>query len=451
MARVHQKARGKGIPLALPARRRIQSRAVQVRFKDPGTLISHVSYKAVARVFVLAIVGTHAFFLWSVRDRIARADPDFTSFYSAGKIVRDGRGAELYDFGTQQKAQDEFSSNADIRKGPLPYIHPPYEALLFVPLTFVPYTVAFTVWECLNLLFLCVICWLLRKDLASFQNLSTWQLVVLCLAFFPVLANFHQGQDAILLLLIVVVAFRNIERGEEFAGGCWLGLGIFKYHLVLPLTLILVLWKGRRLLLGFAGVASAAVIASLAIVGWRGAMRYPAFAWQVVSEPRFGGLPFRRMPDLLGLVGGWPITERIGWPVQIAVITASVALAMITVRLRPRSMNREIFRQCFSCAVILAVLLGYCTNTYDLCLLILPLALLTDYWVSRPTENLWSRATSIFPAAVICLSPLWFFLWMRWERINLMALFLLWWFFALRNEVMGVRTKRESARRPALI
>jgi hypothetical protein len=88
------------------------------------------------RVFVIAIVGTHAFFLWSVRERIVRADPDFTSFYGAGKILRDGHGADLYDLGTQHKAQDEFSSNADIRKGPLPYIHPPYEALLFVPLTF---------------------------------------------------------------------------------------------------------------------------------------------------------------------------------------------------------------------------------------------------------------------------------------------------------------------------
>ena len=394
-------------------------------------------------------MGTHAFFLWSVRDRIARADPDFTSFYGAGKILRDGHGADLYDLGTQHKAQDEFSSNADIRKGPLPYIHPPYEALLFVPLTFLPYTAAFTLWEGLNLLFLCVVCWLLRKDIISFRSFSAWQLLVLCLAFFPVLANFQQGQDAFLLLLFVVLAFRNLEHEEDFAAGCWLGMGLFKYHIVLPLALILAIWRGRRFLLGFTTLALGAGVASFAIVGWGGAARYPAFVWQTVSQPSFGGLPFRRMPDLLGLLGGWSVTERIGWPLQVTVLVASIALVTITVRLHPASSNREIFRQCFSCAVMAAVLMGYCTNTYDLCLLILPIALLANHWVSSPSEHLWSRAASIFPAAVLALSPVWFFLWMRWERINFMALFLLWCFFAVRRELLRLQFEPEPTQRLA--
>ena len=64
-----------------------------------------ISYKSIGWILVVAIVGIHAFFLWNVRDRIVRADPDFTSFYGAGKIVRDGWGAQLYDFQTQQKTQ----------------------------------------------------------------------------------------------------------------------------------------------------------------------------------------------------------------------------------------------------------------------------------------------------------------------------------------------------------
>ena len=404
-----------------------------------------ISYKSIGWILVVSIVGTHTFFLWRVRDRIVRADPDFTSFYGAGKILRDGHAAELYDFHTQQKTQAEFSSNADIRKGPLPYIHPPYEALLFVPLTFLPYTAAFAVWECLNLLILFLICRLLRDDIGGLRALPLWQMVVLCLAFFPVLANFHQGQDAVLLLLIVVLAFRNLEHDRDSVAGCWLGLGIFKYHLILPLALILVIWRGRKVLMAFAAVACTTVLASVAVVGWQGAARYPVFVWQVVSEPRFGGLPFHRMPDLMGLIAGWPLTGKIGWPVQIVVIAASLALLAIVVRLRPEE-GGEDFRLCFSCAVILAVLLGYCTNTYDLSLLILPLALVADYWLTTPRHDAWSRVISIFPTAVICLSPVWFFLWMRWERINLMAFFLLWWFFAIRSDAMGMRFKREATK-----
>jgi len=395
---------------------------------------------------VVTIVGTHAFFLWRVRDQIARADPDFTIFFTAGNILREKRGADLYNPRTQQEIQAEFSADPEIRKGPLPYIHPPYEALLFVPLTLLSYSAAFAVWECLNLLILFVVCLLLRNSLSCLGEGRAWQLLVLCLAFFPVLANFHQGQDAILLLLIVVVAFRCLEREENFAAGCWLALAIFKYHLILPLALVLAIWKGRKLLLGFVTVAVAVVIVSLGIVGWHGAMRYPAYAWRVVSEPVFGGLPFRRLPNLLGLIGGWPFMEGAGPLTHVLVITGSIVLFIVTVRMSNKKRERESFRLCFSCAVITAVLLGYSTNTYDLCLLILPLALVADYWIATPPDNFRTRTISIFFAAVIFLSPIWFFLWMRWERINVMAFFLLGWFFAIRRDVLGSNPKGVSTK-----
>lgn len=417
-----------------------------------GVTISFRSYKSIGWILAVAIVGTHAFFLWRVRDRIARADPDFTIFFTAGNILREQRGADLYNPRKQQEIQSEFSTDPEIRKGPLPYIHPPYEALLFVPLTLLSYSKAFAMWECLNLLILLVVCLLLRSRLSSLGGFPVWQLLVLCLAFFPVLANFHQGQDAILLLLIVVVAFRCLEREENFVAGCWLALGIFKYHLILPLALVLAIWRGRKLLLGFVTVAVGVVIVSLGIVGWDGAMRYPAYAWRVVSEPIFGGLPFRRLPNLLGLIGGWPFMERTRALTHILVITGSIVMLMVTVELRNTARQRVSFRLCFACAVIMALLLGYSTNTYDLCLLILPLALVADcYWSATPPDNSWSRITGIFPAVVISLSPVWFFLWMKWDRINLMAVFLLWWFFAIRNEVLGRQSKSKSTMRVDVI
>jgi hypothetical protein len=204
-------------------------------------------------------------------------------------------------------------------------------------------------------------------------------------------------------------------------------------------------------LLGFGSVAVAAVLASLGIVGWHGAMRYPSYAWQVVSEPIFGGLPFRRLPNLLGLVGGWTFMESASELRQALVVTGSIVLLIATVRMNDKKRERESFRLSFACAVITAVLLGYSTNTYDLCLLILPMTLVADYWMTAPRDNSWSRAIGIFPAAVISLSPLWFFLWMRWERINLMTFFLLWWFFAIRKEVLELQSKTESTRRMAVI
>jgi hypothetical protein len=39
---------------------------------------------------------------------------------------------------------------------------------------------------------------------------------------------------------------------------------------------------------------------------------------------------------------------------------------------------------------------------------------------------------------------------MRWERINLMAIFLLWWLFAIRSEVVRVESKKEPIAQPAI-
>src|SRR5258708_25261379 len=99
----------------------------------PGTTeIPSRSYRAIGRLFLVSMVGMHAFFLWSVRGRIAKADPDFTAFYTAGTLLREGRGDQIYNARAQEEAQQAFATDSDIRQGPLPYIHPPFEALLFL-------------------------------------------------------------------------------------------------------------------------------------------------------------------------------------------------------------------------------------------------------------------------------------------------------------------------------
>jgi hypothetical protein len=400
---------------------------------------------------VLAVLGTHAFFLWSVRARIAKGDPDFTVFYTAGKIVREGRGSQLYDGPTQQAVQRDFTTDADLRRSALPYIHPPFEALLFLPLTFLPYTAAFVLWNAVNLGLLFVIALRLRESVSFLRQVALWKLVLIALAFFPIFANFHQGQDAILLLLLVVMGFRALENEEQFTAGLWLGLAVFKYHLIVPLVLILALWKGRRFAAGFAAMASAAAVVSVAIVGWHGALEYPVYAWRVVSGPIFGGIPFRQLPNLLGLVTGWPYVEKAGWPARTAVLVATLALLIVVARCPGATKDRRVFRLCASCAVIAALLAGFSTNTYDLSLLVMPLAFVADYCLSERSENSQARAGLLVPAIPLLISPLWFLLWMRWARINVMAVFLVWWLFAIRSEIMRLRARGGEAPIPAAL
>jgi hypothetical protein len=385
------------------------------------------------------MIATHIFFLWRIRDRIARGDPDFTVFYTAGKMMREGLGSQLYNPRAQLAVQAEFARDSDIRRGPLPYIHPPFEALFFLPLTFLPYTHAFSAWNLINLAVLLGVAMLLKNSLLSLKVFPIWQMVLLSLAFFPVFANFHQGQDAIFLLLVVTLSFRALDRDADFLAGCWLGFGLFKYHLILPLALMLALWRGRRFILGFGVVGSAALLISLGLVGWKGALQYPAYAWNVVSQPAFGGIPPGQLPSLYGLLASWPFSQA-GFAVHLLVVVVSAALLVVVAALRKHAREKGLSRLCFAAAVIVALLAGYSTNSYDLSMLVLPLAVIVNWRLESPLEG----KSLLVPAIPLFISPLWFFLWMRWQRINLMALFLLWWLFALIAEVRRCRRLRQE-------
>ena len=378
-----------------------------------------------------AIVGTHVFFLWRVRERIERGDPDFTVFYTAGKMLRQGLGPQLYHPHAQQAVQATFTRDLDIRRGPLPYIHPPFEALVFLPLTFLPYPTAFALWNLINLGLLFGVMLLLSRSLTSLQKFGAGHAVLLSLAFFPVFANFHQGQDAILLLLIVTLTFRALERDRDLLAGCWLGFGLFKYHLILPLALIVVVWRGKKFFAGFSVIGTALVLISVKLVGWKGALEYPKFAWQVVSEPAFGGIPPRQLLSLFGLLGGLGLDKSWQYVVQAAVAVTSVTLLVVTAKMRKLAAHDWSFRLCFTSAVITALLVGYSTNSYDLSLLVVPLAIVADYAFRNSAS-----ATRVFiPIIPLLVSPLWFFLWMQWQRIYLMAFFLLWWLWTILSEI----------------
>jgi hypothetical protein len=386
------------------------------------------------------MVVTHAFFLWNLRQAVARGDPDFTVYYTAGRMLSEGRGSQLYDPHAQLAVQREFAADAETRYA-LPYIHPPFEALIFLPLTFLPYPAAYVLWNGLNLGILLGVSRLLRDSVECLRRISGVDLYLILLAFFPVFANFHQGQDAIILLLVVLLAFRSWEQGADFAAGLWIGAGLFKYHLILPLAFVLVLWRGRKFLVGVLTTASAAILISLAIVGWHGALEYPGFTWRVLSQPQLGRIPFRQLPNLLGLIGGWSSEEYGGWLLPAAVLVGSILLLAVAVRMGRFAANGSLGRMAFAFALTAALFVGYSTNTYDLCLLVLPIALATDHSLRESTEPSTQQIALILPILPLLLSSLWFYLWLRWAHINVIAIFIFWWLYVMGKEILRMRAR----------
>src|SRR5579862_7213471 len=406
------------------------------------------SYKSVGRLFLVAMVATHAFFLWNLRHVMAHGDPDFTVYYTAGRMLREGQGHQLYDSHAQLAMQRQFATRAETHNNPLPYIHPPFEALVFLPLTFLPYTAAFFLWNLLNLGFLIGVVHLLRAAVQCLRLISPVDLYMALLAFFPVFANFHQGQDAILLFVLVLLAFRAWDQKHDFAAGLWIGAGLFKYHLILPLAVVLILWRGRKFLLGLLTTASAGILISLALVGWHQVLKYPGFTWHILSQPLLGRIPFRQLPNLLGLIGGWSSQEYSGWLLPATVLVCSILLLLVAVRMGRFAVNPSLARMAFAFALTSALFVGYSTNTYDLCLLVLPIVLVIDHVLRESADPASRRMALIVPILPLLLSSLWFYLWMRWVHINVIAIFIFWWLYAMREEILRMRA---AAARPVSV
>lgn len=389
------------------------------------------------------MLGMHLFFLWNVRTRIARGDPDFTAFYAAATLVRSGHAVDIYNPSEQFSAQTRFTDDSDLRRGPLRYIHPPFEALLFVPFTFFPYRAAFILWDLANVGMLVAIAVSLRATLLPGSGIHIWDLLLGLLAFFPIFANFFQGQDAILLLLVVALAFRAMKLRADFSAGCWMALGLFRFQLVIPLVLVLALWGRRRIALGFISVTAVLVLVSAVMVGWENLMRYPGYLWLWASVPGSGRTPRSLLPSLLGLITGWPQLDHIHWLVAI-VLLVSAWLVIVVAGMKNRAQEPRFFDFCFACAILASVLVGYNTSTYDLALLVLPLAVMLREGLTGLV-----RVRLLLPIVPLLISPFWFLIGMYWKNFNVIAIFLLWWLFALRHELLR-RTGTASALQPGL-
>jgi hypothetical protein len=377
-------------------------------------------------------------FFIDARQGIRRGYPDFTIFYTAGTIVRKGLAHQLYDKSLQFSVQESFTGHIPFRLGPLPYNHPPFESILFVPLSLLPYSQAFMVWNLLNVAALFAIAALLRKSVVSLQSFPLWTGVMCALAFFPVFACLLEGQDSILLLLLCTLAFNALKKKSDVAAGCWLALAAFKFQFVIPLVLFLLLWKRRRVAVGFGATAMGLVLASVALVGSAAMVRYPGYILRIANTPGMGGIPPELLPNLHGLVMGWPgFLGLTGAGLAVAVSAAVFGFAAWkgSSSSRPEKLELQ-----FSMAILVSLLIAWQTNSHDHSLLVLPLVLVADHCLRGVKHAGEIGYSLLLPVVPLLMSPLWMVLWLGIAKVNLMAIPLLWWTWKISEELSRMRS-----------
>jgi hypothetical protein len=381
---------------------------------------------------VAGMLCLHLLFLSHAWLQVQQGYGDFSIFYTAGKIVRNGGGAGLYDPALQYSVQQEFAPNVSVRQGALPYNHPPFEALIFLPLTFLPYGYALASWTAVNLALLLVVGKILRRRFSVLHGIAGWQWLAMELAFYPVFISLMQGQDSILLLCLYVLAFEFLERKADFSAGCCLGLGMFRFALVLPMILIFLFWNRRRFVSGAVLVSLGLSLLSGWVVGFSGLLRYPLYVWQLEKTTGGGTILPGLMSNVRGLMAS--LLGGLVTPPTLLIITLAASAFLLWIAF-PAGFAPTAFDLKFALAIVVTLLVSYHSYSYDWCLLILPLVIVADHCLRFRSGPLRNQFVPILPVVPLLFSPLFFLLWLRWHNLSWLAIPLLLWLGAIRREI----------------
>jgi hypothetical protein len=379
----------------------------------------------VAGVFLLAMAISHIAMVLTVLPSLRRGYQDFTIFYSAGRMVRNGQTASLYDLGAQYREQKEFAPDVRIRQAALPYNHPAFEALLFVPFTLVGYLPAYGIWTALNLAMLATSLALLRKHFAEIRSIPPALLGLAAAGFFPIAMGIMQGQDSILLLLITVLAMVAAAEERDVAAGAVLALGLFKFHLMVPLVFI-VAAKRPRVLIGFVPVALTLTGVSAAMVGWYGTIDYVRFVLHLEESGAGGAISAFEMPNLHGLIAD--MTGAYAGSLWSTLFTLTGSIAVFLAALWHAGKTGNTVPRAFGLATVAALLIGYHTMPYDLSLL-LPVALFLFATPGKAGSS--GHRADLGLLLLMFLTPLYVFVGLHLNRLGWFALVLIWLFWRL--------------------
>jgi hypothetical protein len=350
----------------------------------------------------LALASITYFFAHSFDKRANGVD--FPEFYAAARMVSEGCGHQLYDF----QAQDRFQIRYAGRTGTY-YNHPPFETLLYLPFSFWSLHAAYLLWCLFNAGVLTYTAIVFQRHVCD--RLDWRVLLLLFFLFPPVLLNFLQGQDSLLLLLIMTLAVVAMKRGRNFTAGCLLGCGLFKFHVILSFALLVASLGKKGLLRGLALVFVTLLLISTGISGWGFLTAYPRFLMKL-SSLALAGIHPAQMANLRGLVG---VSGIVPDPAARLALTLAGSVAILWLAWRCFRGNQSKFAGvaglafadlAFGNFVLAAILVSYHLSPHDLCIALLPVGLLSQYLASGAGIPRWARLILISCQCVFFLPPL---------------------------------------------
>jgi len=355
---------------------------------------------------ILPIIFCMQFLAWlTFLPKALRGHADFRQLYVAGYMVRTGHRTQLYDYAAQAYFQNTLVSN-DERA--LPFIRPAYQALMFVPFSLLPYRTAYLGFLLLNVLLLALAFLILQPRLRGLSRVWPGLPPALFLGFYPVALALMQGQDSILLLALLAAALVSLERNRDLTAGALAGVGLFKFQIVVPIVLLFLLWRRWRFVKGFMFSAILVGLLSFITSGWAETVVFVHSLLSVgAGLPAVPGeinfpLRINIMANLRGLIYGLASLRAPQRWLQVTTLLLS-SIVVISVRARGRQQRGG---DALVLAITAGVVVSYYLFIHDLSILLIPIVLTLDRFISRNgTGEPFGRAAAAI-SALLFVAPI---------------------------------------------
>ncbi len=333
----------------------------------PDTTLRPVLIKL---AFVLSIGITAAVFLVAVGigGTGESAGVDFGAFYTSGLMVVEGNGADVYEpdlFNARMRAATG-SQDLDVYW----FGAPPFFPLVMVPLTFLPFGVAYALFMLGGLV---AFGWMASRSGLPQPYVALGLVVVSMPGYFTI----HLGQTGMWVAALLLAVFLALQRGRLWIAGALLGLLAFKpfYAAGVGLWWLLRAHSFRRAILG--SMCTVVVLAASGFIvpgGWS--------AYLDVMDELGGGFLGKVARSGVSLNEMW-LSAVVDTTVATVLWLASAlaVVAWFVIRLRTWGHRLDV---ALSLAVVVGLLISPRSGLYDLVLLAVPGVLL---WRGYPSAR----------------------------------------------------------------
>lgn len=252
-----------------------------------------LTYSLLALIVVLTYLYGSVIASKGLHDHALLAD--YTGFLLGSAMFAEGHtnASDLYSIPIQTTVQQQLLAGSGIHfpDGLLPFVNPPYVALLATPLYYLSPELGFILWDGLQVVALLLSMWLLGAMLPPQYRYLLW---LGAFAFLPLYQSLVEGQISPILLLAITLLWHSLRAGPSADGwtGASLAILLLKPQLLPPFLLYLLYRRNWRALGSFAALSSVVYLLAALVSGWDWPFRYlDLLNWLGSNAGRYGSRP----------------------------------------------------------------------------------------------------------------------------------------------------------------